>query len=248
MALAVLFDLEETLIQTPWSSHQHVLEFRASTRQQLVKLGIPASLLEGIERATIMRNKASDYVEQHFNEAQTVRFNREMEKFLCSYEQDAANQSKLFSETLPMLQTLKELGVRIGLVTNTSKKMVKTMFQRFHLEGYFDIIVTREDVERLKPDPEGILLAIKKLGVSRSFMVGDLAVDVLAAKSANIPAVLVNRYSEKNKSQDLLKSLPADALEEARRSIPETESMQVDYVVQSLAEVPAIIQADKSNT
>jgi hypothetical protein len=100
MALAVLFDLEETLIQTPWSNRQHVLEFRANTRQQLIKLGIPTSLFEGIERATIMRNKASDYVEQHFSKAETVRFNQEMEKFLSLYEQDSANQSKLFSQTI----------------------------------------------------------------------------------------------------------------------------------------------------
>lgn len=245
MAIAVLFDLEETLIQTPWSNHQHVLEFRANTRQQLIKLGIPTSLLEGIERATIMRNEASDYVEQHFSKAEIVRFNREMEKFLCHYEQDSAIQSKLFSQTIPMLKTLREMGARIGLVTNTSKKPVKTIFQKHHLESYFDVIVTREDVEKLKPDPEGILLAVKKLGVTRSFMVGDLAVDVLAAKSVNIPAILVSRHPEKSKPQDLLKSLPAEVLEKARRSITETGSLQVDYVVQSLAEIPAIIQADE---
>ncbi len=105
--------------------------------------------------------------------------------------------------------------------------------------------MTREDVEKLKPDPEGILLAVKKLGVTRSFMVGDLAVDVLAAKSVNIPAILVSRHPEKSKPQDLLKSLPAEVLEKARRSITETGSLQVDYVVQSLAEIPAIIQADE---
>ena len=241
MVLAVLFDLEETLIQTPWSNHQHVLEFRANTRRQLVKLGIPASLLKGIERATIMRNKASDYVEQHYNKAEMVRFNREMEKFLCSYEQDSANKSKLFSQTLPTLKTLKEFGVRVGLVTNTSRKTVKTVFQRYPLESYFDVIVTREDVERLKPDPAGILLAIRKLKATRYFMVGDLAVDVLAAKKANIPAILVNRYPDKARSQDLLKSLPATVLEEAKRSIAETEGLQADYVVQSLAEILEII-------
>jgi hypothetical protein len=38
-----------------------------------------------------------------------------------------------------------------------------------------------------------------------------------------------------------LKSLPAAVLEEARKSITETESLQADYVVQSLAEIPEII-------
>ena len=245
MALAVLFDLEETLVQTPWSNRQHVLEFRANTRRKLVKLGIPANLLEGIERATIMRNKASDYVRQQFSKAETVRFNREIEKFLYHYEQDSAKQSKLFPETIPTLRTLRELGAKIGLVTNTSKKAVNTIFQMHNLENYFDVVAAREDVRKLKPDPEGILLAVKKLGVTRSFMVGDLVVDVLAAKTANVTAILVRRFTEKFEPQDLLKSLPAEALEKARRSITETRSLQVDYVVQSLAEIPAIIQAEE---
>jgi hypothetical protein len=42
-----------------------------------------------------------------------------------------------------------------------------------------------------------------------------------------------------------LKNLPAEVIEKARKSITETGSLQVDYIVQSLAEVPAIIQADK---
>jgi len=246
MGVAVLFDLEDTLVQTPWSNHQHVHEFRAKTRQKLVRLGIPTTLLEGIKRATIMRNKASDYVEQQFSKAKTMRFNREMERFLCHYEQDSAKQSKLFSKTLPILRTLSELGVKIGLVTNTSKKAVKTIFQMHDLKDYFDVVVTREDVGKLKPDPEGILLAVKKLGVTRSFMVGDLAVDVLAAKTANVIAILLKRGTEKFEPQDLLKSLPAEVLENRRKSITERGSLQVDYVVQSLTEIPAIIRAEET--
>lgn len=244
MDVAVLFDLEDTLVQTPWSNHKYVLEFRAKARQKLVRLGIPITLLEGIKRATIMRNKASNYVEQHFSKAETVRFNQEMESFLSRYEHDSAKQSRLFSETIPMLRILSELRAKIGLVTNTSKQAVDTIFQMYDLESYFDVVVTREDVGKLKPDPEGILLAVKKLGVTRSFMVGDLAVDVLAAKTANVTAILLRRDAEKFKPQDLLKSLPAEVLENARRTITETGSLQVDHIIRSLTEIPAIIQAE----
>lgn len=122
MDVAVLFDLEDTLVQTPWSNHQHVVEFRRSTREKLIGLGIPTTILEGIERATIMRNKASEYVEQNFSEAKAERFRREMESFLNYYEPDSAKKSRLFLETIPTLETLRGLEAKIGLITNTSKK------------------------------------------------------------------------------------------------------------------------------
>lgn len=247
MDIAVLFDLEDTLVQTPWSNHKHVLEFRRNTRQKLVDLGIPPTILEGIEHATIMRNEASEYVEEYFSHAKAERFHQKMEKFLNHYEQDSAKKSSLFPDTIPVLKTLDELGVKIGLVTNTSRKAVDVILEIHGLTGYFDVIVTREDVRRLKPDPEGILYAIKRLGVKHFFMIGDLVLDVLATKSSGGVAVIVRRNLELSDSQDLLKSLPADALKKVKRSF-ENGSLQADYTIQSLAEVPAIIQSGKRDT
>jgi len=212
---AVLLDLEDTLVQTPWLDPQHVVEFRHRTRQKLVDLGVPPIVLAGIEHATIMRNKASEYVEQKFSKAETERFKLEMEKFLCRYEQDSAEKSRLFQDAVPALKRLRRLGIRIGLITNTSAKAVNTVFQMYNLKPYFDVVITRECVKRLKTDPEGILLAVKQLGGNKFFMVGDLAVDVLAAKTAKALAILVRRPG-KSDSQDLFKSLPSEVLEKAQ--------------------------------
>lgn len=236
----VLFDLEDTLVQTPWLDPQHVVEFRHRTRQKLVDLGVPSIVLAGIERATIMRNKASEYVEQKFSKAETERFKLEMEKFLCRYEQDSAERSRLFPDAVSALKRLRRLGVRMGLVTNTSAKAVNTVFQMFNLEQYFDVVITRECVKRLKPDPEGILLAVKQLGGNKFFMVGDLAVDVLAAKTAKALAILV-RIPGKSDSQDLFKSLPSEVLEKAQSLLDGKSDLSPDYVIQSLDELPAIV-------
>jgi HAD superfamily hydrolase (TIGR01549 family) len=246
--VAVLFDLEDTLVQTPWSSHQHVVEFRRSTREKLVGLGVPAVVLEGIERATIMRNKASEYVENHFGEPAADRFGREMEQFLSRYELDSAKKSMLFDETISTLETLKRLGVKMGLVTNTSRKAVDVVLQVHGLREYFDVVVTRESVRRLKPAPEGILLAVEKLDANRFLMVGDLILDVLAAKNAGGAAIIVIRNPEQSDFQGLLKSLRAEVLKEAKRTVEERGDLHADYIIQSLAEVPAIVQAEKGKT
>jgi HAD superfamily hydrolase (TIGR01549 family) len=240
--VAVLFDLEDTLVQTPWSNHQHVAEFRRNTREKLIDLGIPFIVLEGIERATIMRNRASEYVERNFSKAKAERFKLEMEDFLALYEIDSAKKSRLFAETIPTLETLRRLGARTGLVTNTSQKAVDIVFRIHNLKSFFDVVVTRESVRRLKPDPEGILLAVKKLGIRRFFMVGDLVLDVLAAKSAKGGAILVRRDSEGSDFQDILKSLPAEILEKTHETTGTRGNLLADYVVRSLAEVPSLFK------
>jgi HAD superfamily hydrolase (TIGR01549 family) len=245
MTVAVLFDLEDTLVETPWADPQHVLEFRRETRRRLIELGMPPNVLENVERATIMRNKASEYVRKNFAKTDAQRFKQEMEKFLSRYELDSAERSHLFPETIQKLKTLREHGMKIGLVTNTSAKAVATVFQNHGLKNYFDAVVTRENVKKLKPDPEGILLATKKLGAKNCFMVGDLVLDVLAAKGAKAKAIMVRRDSKQPDPQNLLKSLPAELLEQAKRFLEDEEDFQVDYVVQSLSEVPTIVQREK---
>jgi len=216
--VAVLFDLEDTLVQTPWANHQHVIEFRRRTKEKLIELGIPPSVLEGIERATIMRNKSIDYIEKNLTKANAKKIYEEMEKFLKRYELDSANSSKLFPDTVSTLSKIKKLGVKVGLVTNTSREAVETVFQRHGLKSYFDVVVTRELVKKLKPDSEGVLLALKKLRVESFFMVGDLVHDSLAAKNANGISIIVKRNPE------------------------EKMNFEADYFVQSLSEILIIVQ------
>jgi HAD superfamily hydrolase (TIGR01549 family) len=221
MTIAVLFDLEDTLVQTPWVDAQHVTEFRRRTRAKLIHLGIPPNVLEGIERTTLMRNKAAEYIEENMSREKAERFRREMEKFISKYELDAAQRSKLYPETVRALEKLRNLDVKMGLITNTSMKAVEIDFQLHGLKRYFDVVVTRESVKKLKPDSEGILLALKKLDADSFFMVGDLVHDAVAAKSAGGTSIIVKRNAE------------------------EKLGFNADFTVQSLTEVSDIVQSQK---
>lgn len=126
-------------------------------------LGIPRSELKGVTASTLMRNKAPEYVKEHFNEGKTKRFNLEMDSFLKSYELSWADRSKIFSDTLPALRRLKEIGCKMGLITNTSREAANRILSIHGIRDFFEVTVTREDVKKLKPDPEGIILALKRL-------------------------------------------------------------------------------------
>jgi phosphoglycolate phosphatase-like HAD superfamily hydrolase len=72
-------------------------------------------------------------------------------------------------------------------------------------------------------------------------MVGDLILDVMAAKSANGTCTLVRRPEQLN-SLDLYPALPAEFLDDAKKTNNEKPAFGADYVVQSLTEIPAILQ------
>ena len=116
-----------------------------------------------------MRNTAIDYVKKNYDEKKANLFNLEMDRFLKRYEMSWAKQSEIFPETLPVLNKLKKLGYRLGIVTNTSLEAANYMLSLHGIRDFFEAIISRESVKKLKPDPEGILLALKKLNEKNLF-------------------------------------------------------------------------------
>jgi phosphoglycolate phosphatase-like HAD superfamily hydrolase len=106
----------------------------------------------------------------------------------------------------------------MGIVTNTSREAANLELSMHGIEEFFEVIITREDVRKLKPDPEGIILATSKLDIKEFFFVGDLVHDLKAAKKAGGTTILINRNPTKKKG------------------------VHADHIVKSLIEVPELIQ------
>jgi HAD superfamily hydrolase (TIGR01549 family) len=193
----VLFDLEGTLVQSIEDDLDSILEFRMKTREKLLELQIPANVLEGTMTSTLLRNKAHEYVNHCFNKDQTRHFRREMDRFLKQFELQWANRSNIFPDTLPALQKLKRLGYILGVFTNTSRDALNRMLSMHNIDTFFDVTITRDDILQLKPDPEGILLALKRLHARFFYFVGDLVHDMNATKAAGGTCVIVNRRPSK---------------------------------------------------
>lgn len=64
--------------------------------------------------------------------------------------------------TLSMLQAQ---GYALGVCSNSVRQSVETMMQLSRLEKYLDVMLSNEDVNTGKPDPEIYLQAMKILGV-----------------------------------------------------------------------------------
>lgn len=84
------------------------------------------------------------------------------------------------------IDLLKKSGYKVGIVTTKMRKAVEMGLIKTQLDKFFDVVVTLDDVQMPKPDPEPIELALKLIGStpSETIMVGDNSHDILAGKNA----------------------------------------------------------------
>jgi len=86
---------------------------------------------------------------------------------------------------------LAELGLKLGIVSTKYRFRIQETLGRDGLLDVFEIIVGGDDVENLKPDPSGLLLAARGLSqpVEDLVYVGDSVTDAEAAQRAAMPFV-----------------------------------------------------------
>ncbi len=83
---------------------------------------------------------------------------------------------------------IRQLGPHyaLGLVTTRGCDDVNQFLTQFELQDAFQVIVTRQDVKRLKPHPEPVRFAARQLGYrpDQCIMIGDTTVDIRAGQKA----------------------------------------------------------------
>ncbi len=116
-----------------------------------------------------------------------------VEIYRAYLKQHIAEKVKPFPGMPELIEKLKLLGYQNGLVTSRTKDSTYTGLERFGLLKYFDCIVSCDDTDRHKPDPEPLRIALGLLAAQaeRSVMLGDSMFDILCAKNAGVKSVLV---------------------------------------------------------
>jgi len=82
---------------------------------------------------------------------------------------------------------------KTALVTSSSSEIVELIMNIHNLNQLFDVIVTKDDVKKSKPDLEPYLLAIKKLAVepNKCMVVEDTPIGIKSAKAAGTYCIAV---------------------------------------------------------
>ncbi|WP_297417941.1 HAD family hydrolase [Clostridium sp.] len=104
---------------------------------------------------------------------------------------------KLYEDTILTLKTLKERGIKIGILTDVpygmDKELVLADIEKF--KEYVDIVLTSVEVGYRKPNKQGFLQLSKELMVDLNEMiyVGDEEKDIIGANCLGIYSILINR-------------------------------------------------------
>lgn len=104
----------------------------------------------------------------------------------------------LFPETVPVLETLKSKGYRLGIISNFDSRVYDVM-ERLGIYGYFDTFVISSEAGYAKPSHGIFLTALEKAGVDsgESIHVGDdLKNDFHGPRALGIRAILLDREGE----------------------------------------------------
>ena len=91
------------------------------------------------------------------------------------------------------VKRLKEKGYKLGIGTSLNKEYVRIVLDRLHLPGYFDAIVTGDEIKNGKPHPDTFLVTVKKLGFKpeECLVIEDATSGIKSAKAAGCLCVAI---------------------------------------------------------
>src|SRR5208282_5438018 len=82
--------------------------------------------------------------------------------------------------TAEVLDRLRSSDVKLATLTNSGRVPSDWLLKRHDLHRHFDFTLTRDDVAALKPSPDGLLKAVRLMGLPKTevIYVGDSVIDV----------------------------------------------------------------------
>ncbi len=172
-----VFDLDHTLVSSPLDLRAVAREMEALVRQHGVPLPAREHRWSAPELFDLVRREAA-------------HLESEVIAIPIAHERRAMMQATLEPFAAEALSDLKRLGFATAVWTNNDRVAADFVLSRFDLSPHLDLIVTRDDVVRLKPDPDGLrVMRARWPMASRIVVVGDSWVDGVAAEAAGVPFI-----------------------------------------------------------
>ncbi len=134
---------------------------------------------------------------------------------------------KIREDAPVVLRSLRELRLRLGIVSNSPINFLDRVLGRAGILGMFDTIVVSCDVGYRKPHPKIYEIALSRLGVaaSETIFVGDVPeIDIAGARSLGMITVLIEEPEPYMRG----------------RTIPGPKA-EPDYVIRTLSELIEIV-------
>ena len=134
-----------------------------------------------------------------------------------------ATRVGLFPSAKTTLEQLRKMSLQLGVATSSVSASARPFLERTGIRSFFEVVLTGDEVQRGKPDPDIYLEIAKRLGMPAEtcLVIEDAFAGVAAAKAAKMRVA---------------------AIPDTRFVDPREYEKEADYVMGSLLEIPALIR------
>ena len=180
--MVYIFDLDGTLLDT-------LSDLTAAVNHALALHGLSAKTKDDVRRC--LGNGYARLIGDVTGYGETDERTRAiLADFQTYYEQHLADLTAPYDGIVPLLQTLRQRGAKIGIVSNKGNEAVQQLSARF-FGGLIDVAVGESQTVRRKPNPDALLEVMRTLGCTptNALYIGDSEVDIETARRAGIPCL-----------------------------------------------------------
>jgi phosphoglycolate phosphatase len=172
-----VFDLDHTLVHTPLDLAAMAVDMRGLLESRCGPLP-----------ARPDRYRVGELI--HWCQANAPDVEKPLWAVALDHERRAMAAATLQAGAREAIEGARAVGFATAVWTNNAREISAEALDRFGLLSVLDLVVTRDEMRALKPDPDGWRVIVDYFGpVTDGVVVGDSWVDGVAAAAAGVPFV-----------------------------------------------------------
>ncbi|WP_175639151.1 HAD family hydrolase [Metabacillus schmidteae] len=202
----IFFDIDGTLLDHDRAESMGAIDFLKDNRNELE--------YSDIKFVEVWNKLSEKYFnkflakEISFQDQRRMRIKELFGQYLTNEQADSKFNTYLelykrnwsvFKDVVPCLEQLKQLGFRLGVISNGDYDQQLEKLEILGIRNYFECIITSSEIGVAKPDPTIFKKAcIKvKVPIRKSYYIGDrLETDAIGSNEAGMVGIWLNRNNK----------------------------------------------------